>query len=307
MSTSPNPRSRLLAEAILVTVTVFWGGTFPVVKDAVAEVPVLCFLWMRFALAAGLLAVLSGRGLATLDRRGVRNGVFLGILLFLSYLFQTLGLERTSASNAGFLTGLNVVWVPLLVGPLLNKRPSSGAKAGVAFAVAGLLLLTGHLPWKMSAGDALVVLCSVFVALHILGLDALTRGYDGRALAFVQIATMAVLSLAGNLAFEPVTWPALWTPSLTGALLVTAVFATVYAFWAMTTFQRWTTPTRAALIYTLEPVFAALFSVLLAGERLTVTAWIGGALIVLGMGTAEVWPNGHAEPRDSDASGEPAG
>ncbi len=301
MPVTPRPRNRHLAEFLLATVTLFWGGTFPVVKEAITEVPVLCFLWMRFALSACLLAALAGRTLANLDRRGIRRGVLLGVLLFLSYLFQTLGLERTSASNAGFLTGLNVVWVPLLVGPFLNKPPSTGAKVGVAFAVAGLLLLTGHLPWRMEAGDALVVLCSVFVALHILGLDALTEGYDGRALAFVQIATMAALSLAGNLAFEPVTWPSPWSAPLAAALLVTAVFATVYAFWVMTTFQRWTTPTRAALIYTLEPVFAALFSVLLAGEHLTPVAWVGGALIVLGMGTAEAWPSGNVRPGGESA------
>jgi drug/metabolite transporter (DMT)-like permease len=281
---------RILAECLLATVTIFWGATFPIVKDAVAEVPVLCFLWLRFALSAALLALFAGRGLRTLDRRGVGRGVLLGTLLFLSYLFQTFGLERTSAANAGFLTGLNVIWVPLLAGPILKKPAAAGSKLGVVLAVTGLLLLTWHSPWRLEPGDGLVMVCSVFVALHILGLDALTAGYDGRALAFVQIATMAVLSLAGSLAFEPVTWPRAWSPSLVSALVITSVFATVYAFWVMTTFQKWTTPTRAALVYTLEPVFAAVFSVLLAGEQLTRLGWFGGSLIVLGMLVAEGWP-----------------
>ncbi len=293
--TKPNPRqparrSRYLAEFLLATMTLFWGLTFPMVKEAVAEVPVLCFLWVRFAAAALLLAALAGRRLATLDRRGVARGVFLGTLLFLSYLFQTLGLARTSAANAGFLTGLNVVWVPLLAGPLLGKPPGAGSKFGVVLAASGLLLLTGHLPWRIGTGDALVLLCSVFVALHILGLDALTAEYDGLALTCVQISTMAVLSCAGSLAFEPTTWPRAWTPNLVSALVVTAVFATAYAFWVMTTFQHWTTPSRAALIYTLEPVFAAVFSVAWAGERLGALAWCGGGLIVLGTVVAELWP-----------------
>ncbi len=283
-------KRRLLAEVLLATVTLFWGATFPLVKSAVNEVPVLCFLWVRFALAAGLLALAAGRRLGTLDRRGLLRGVLLGVVLFLSYLFQTFGLTLTSAANAGFLTGLAVIWVPLLAGPLLAKPPAPGAKLGVVLALAGLFALTFQSPWRVETGDSLVALCSVFVALHILGLDALTEGYDGCALAAVQIATMAVLGLAGSLLLEPVTWPRAWPPSLVAALLITAVFATAYAFWVQTSFQRWTTPTRAALVYTLEPVFAAVFSVTLGGEHLGPLAWAGGALIVLGMLAAEARP-----------------
>lgn len=279
---------RRTAELLLASVTLFWGATFPLVKEAVAEVPVLCFLWVRFALSSALLAVFAGRRLATLTPRALGRGAFLGLLLFLSYLFQTLGLERTTAANAGFLTGLNVVWVPLLAGPLLGKPPSAGARIGVAAAVAGLLLLTWHWPWRLEAGDALVVVCSAFVAFHVLGLDALTADCDGRALAFVQIATMAVLGLAASLAFDPVTWPRQWPPRLLEALGITAFFATAYAFWVQTTFQRRTTPTRAALIYTLEPVFAALFAAL-AGERIGLLSWVGGALVVFGMVLSELW------------------
>ena len=290
MALSLPPRKQLVAEVLLATVTVFWGGTFPMVKEAIAQVPVLCFLWLRFALAALLLAVLAGRRLACLDGRSLGRGVALGTVLFLAYLFQTFGLERTSAANAGFVTGLNVVWVPLLAGPLLGKPPSAGARVGVVMAVGGLWLLTGTEPWNMTPGDLLVLACSVFVALHVLGLDALTAGSDSLVLTFVQIATMAVWSLAGSLVFEPVTWPRSWPLDLVAALVLTAVLATVYAFWVMTTFQRWTTPTRAALIYTLEPVFAAVFAVLLAGERLSPGAWLGGVLIVVGTGVAEAWP-----------------
>ncbi|HXV22333.1 MAG TPA: DMT family transporter [Desulfuromonadales bacterium] len=285
-----NQPSRGFAEFLLVTATLFWGATFPVVKAAVTEIPVLSFLWVRFALSALLLALLAGRGLRSLDARGIRRGVFLGTLLFLSYAFQTFGLEQTTSANAGFLTGLNVVWVPLLAGPLLAKPPAAGARIGVALALIGLFLLTWQSPWRLNPGDALVIACSFFVALHILGLDALTAGYDGRALTFVQIGTMAVLSLLGSLLFEPVTWPRAWSPTLLWALGITAVFATVYAFWVMTSFQRLTTPTRAAIIYTLEPVFAAAFSVLLIGDRLTPVAWAGGGLIVLGMTAAELLP-----------------
>ncbi len=279
------------AEFMLATVTLFWGATFPIVKDAITEMPVMAFLWVRFAIAAILLAFIAGRRrIASLDRRGWRLGILLGTLLFTSYLFQTFGLERTSSANAGFLTGLGVVWVPLMAGPILKKPAAFGSKIGVGIALLGLLLLTWHTPWTINFGDILVVICSVFVALHILGLDAFTKGYDARALTFVQIATMAVLGCIGSLIFEPTSWPQEWTSSLISAFAITAIFATAYAFWAMTTFQNRTTPTRAALIYTLEPVFAAIFSVWLAGDRLTALGWFGGAMIVVGMIVAEVWP-----------------
>ena len=287
----PKNKQQFFAEFMLATVTLFWGATFPIVKDAINEMPVMAFLWVRFAMAAVLLALIAGRtGFASLDRRGWRIGILLGTLLFLSYLFQTFGLDRTSSANAGFLTGLGVVWVPLMAGPLLKKPAAFGSKIGVFLALIGLFLLTWHTPWTINFGDFLVVICSGFVALHIIGLDAFTKGYDARALTFVQIATMAVLGCFGSLVFEPVSWPQTWSSSLVFAFIVTSVFATAYAFWAMTTFQNRTTPTRAALIYTLEPVFAAIFSVWLAGDRLTTVGWFGGGTIVVGMIVAEVWP-----------------
>ncbi|PLX40052.1 MAG: EamA/RhaT family transporter [Deltaproteobacteria bacterium] len=282
---------RHLAEFLLATVTIFWGATFPIVKEAIEEVPVLCFLWVRFLFAAILLALFAGpKGFATLNKEGYLKGIFLGVLLFASYITQTYGLSLTTSSNTGFLTGLNVVWVSLLAGPILKKPPAPGAKIGVVCAVAGLFMLTWQGSFSINPGDALVSLCAFFVALHILGLDALTKGYDGRALAFVQIMTMAVLGAIGSYFFEPVSWPRVWSSSLIWALIITAVFATTYAFWVQTTFQKWTTPTRAALIYTLEPVFAAVFSIWLLSEKLSTIGWIGGALIVCGMVVAEALP-----------------
>jgi drug/metabolite transporter (DMT)-like permease len=290
-ATAHNRHRQYGAELILVSVTVFWGGTFPLVKDAIEELPVMAFLWIRFALAAVILFLWAGYSrIGRLGKGGWIRGVGLGTLLFGSYAFQTFGLALTSSANAAFVTGLNVVWVPLLAGPILSKPAAPGSRIGVVCALLGLFMLTYQTPWRLNSGDALVFVCSIFVAFHILGLDAWTHGYDGRALAFVQICTMAILSLAGSLLFEPVSWPRVWTPKIYWALIICSVFATVYAFWAMTVFQKRTTPTRAALIYTLEPVFGALMAVFYAGERLTGIAWSGGVLIVLGMIVAEIWP-----------------
>ena len=291
MALAPHHRRQYMAEFVLMTVTIFWGGTFPLVKDAIEEIPVMAFLWIRFALAALLLLVWAGiPNIVRLGTEGWVRGIGLGTLLFFSYAFQTFGLALTSSANAAFVTGLNVVWVPLLAGPILGKPAASGSRIGVVCALIGLFMLTYQEPWQLNPGDALVLVCSVFVAFHILGLDAWTHGFDGRALAFVQISTMAVLSLVGSLIFEPISWPRVWTPTIYWAVIVCSVFATVYAFWAMTVFQKMTTPTRAALIYTLEPVFGALMAVFYAGERLSAIAWAGGVLIVAGMIIAETWP-----------------
>ncbi len=291
MALAPHHRRQYMAEFVLMTVTIFWGGTFPLVKDAIEEIPVMAFLWIRFALAALLLLVWAGiPNILRLGAEGWVRGIGLGTLLFFSYAFQTFGLALTSSANAAFVTGLNVVWVPLLAGPILGKPAASGSRIGVVCALIGLFMLTYQEPWQLNPGDALVLVCSVFVAFHILGLDAWTHGFDGRALAFVQISTMAVLSLVGSLIFEPISWPRVWTPTIYWAVIVCSVFATVYAFWAMTVFQKMTTPTRAALIYTLEPVFGALMAVFYAGERLSAIAWAGGVLIVAGMIIAETWP-----------------
>jgi drug/metabolite transporter (DMT)-like permease len=231
-----------------------------------------------------------------MGRRGFSQGVSLGIVLFLCYLFQTLGLERTTASNAGFLSGLGMVWVPLLSGPLVGKKPGGFALAGVGLAVAGLLLLTWRTPWELNPGDLLIIVSSFFIALHILGVDTLSECCDGRALAFVQIATMAVLCLSASLLLDPVTVPRHVGPTLLRAVLFTSLFATGYAFWVQSSFQRLTTPTRAAIIYTLEPVAAAVFAFLLGGERLGPLGAAGGGLIVLGMLAARLRPSRGSSP-----------
>lgn len=286
MADTTNRRHQLGADFALLLVTLVWGGTFVMVKDATSGYPVFGFLALRFALAlAGLLAI-GWRRLRTLNRHSVAAGVLLGLFLLAGYAFQTLGLQHTTASKAGFITGLSVAIVPVLAALVLGKLPQRAAVLGVLLATIGIALLSLDNSLLLGQGDLLVLLCAISFALHIVGVGAFAPRVDPIALTIVQIAVVAVIStgiaIAGG---EP--WPTP-TPTVWGAAAFTGILATAVAFGVQTTAQRFTTPTHTALIFTAEPVFAALFGVLLANDVLTNRIILGGALVLAGMLISEI-------------------
>lgn len=284
---------RLVADLLLVLVCFFWGTTFVMVKAAVALVPVTAFLAIRFCLAALVLAVLFAPRMRKLDGPTLAAGSLLGTVLFAGYAFQTYGLTLTSAANAGFITGLSVVLVPLFSALVFGLRPAPRVWLAVALATTGLYLLTapagGGGALHLNLGDLLVVGCAVAFAWQILLTGRFVRSFDPIALATVQVGATGLLGAAGALLVDggiPLVLPrVVW-----GAVLVTALLATVFAFAVQTVAQRFTSPTRTALIFTMEPVFAALTAWLYAGEPMTAVSVTGGALVVLGMVAAELAP-----------------
>lgn len=278
------------ADLALLAVSAVWGATFVMVRQAVAEVGPFTFLAIRFSLAAGLLAVLFAPRLARTSRRTWAAGALVGSLLFAGYAFQTAGLQFTTASRAGFLTGLSVVFVPFAAWAWLHRAPGWGPFLGVVLAVAGLALLslTPGEGLTLSRGDWLVLGCAVAFALHIVLLGAHAPRHDAGALATVQIAIAAGLAILATARFEVVPWP-LPAP-VWAAAVFTGVLATALAFTIQTSAQAQTTPTHVALIFATEPVFAAFAGVVLAGEVMTGRAWAGCALILAGMLAAELWP-----------------
>ena len=269
---------RLAAEWMLAAATLFWGWTFPVVKDAVSQMPLFAFLGLRFALAAALMVPLAGR--VRFSARSLGTGCGLGFLLFLVFAFQTLGLERTSAAKCGFITGLNVAWVALFSGALF-RRGAARAWGATGMAVCGLWLLTAPDASSFNVGDFLTLICSLFVAAHIMALDRLGGRHSSGELALTQFAFVSAACLGMSAVLEPRVLPEVWSGDLIFAFALTALGATVFSFWAQTHFQHRTTPLRAGLIFILEPVFAAAFAVLFYGEALPPTAW-GGAALMLG-------------------------
>ena len=287
-SQDPTLVNRITALVLLLLTTFFWGVTFSVVKEAVARVDVFVFLAQRFSAAFVLLAVIAAACGGRLDAGAIRGGGAMGLALFLSYAFQTMALRYTSASNAGFLTGLSVVLVPLLGSAFLGQRISAALWGAVALAGAGLFLLTTNGTWTLNEGDALAAICAFWVALHLL----LTGRYAGRSdvgwLTAVQIGMIALCSAAVALATgERVL---VWHPFLLWPLVVTVLFATVFAFLVQTAAQRLISPTNTALIFCMEPVFAAAWAAWALGERLGAVGYAGAALILAAMLLAELGP-----------------
>ncbi len=281
------------ADLGLSFVCLIWGATFVLVKQALADIPTLLFLTLRFSMAAAALALMFTRPLRRAARRGpaIRGGVVAGIFLFCGYTLQTFGLKFTTASKAGFLTGLYIPLVPLLSAAIHRRAPHLAEIGGIAVAAAGMAMMTlerGAL--AIGAGDLLVIGCAVAFALHILALGHFARAVDTATLAVTQIGVCALLGAASFWWAEPVR--VRWSREVWIALAVTSLLATALAFAVQTWAQQFSSPTRTALIFTLEPVFAWLTSWWLVGDTLTGRKLAGAALILAGILFVELKPFG---------------
>lgn len=248
------------------------------VQDAVREMPVTSFLAFRFLSGAALVAALFRRPLARLGRSGFGAGLRMGFWLTAGYVLQTYGLQRTSVSNTGFITGLFVVLTPLLGALLYGQRAGRLAWIAASVSTVGLFLLSGVGGWLYPEGDLLVLLCAGAFAMHILVTARSVRHHDAGALCAVQLgvcggATLLAAIAAGDLRLPPSTLA--WE-----AVAVTALLASALGFLVQSFAQRWTTPARTALLLASEPGFAGLFAYLIKGERLSALGWMGAGLIM---------------------------
>jgi drug/metabolite transporter (DMT)-like permease len=283
---APGVRRARLAELALVAIAAVWGATFVMVQDAVREMPVTTFLAYRFTSAGLVLAALFARPLSELGAAGWKAGLRMGVYLTAGYLLQTYGLQRTTASNAGFITGLFVVLTPLLGAALYGQRPSRVAWVAAGVSAVGLFLLSGLGGSVHPAGDALVLVCACAFALHILATGRGVRDHHPGALAAVQLGFCGVVNLvaagvAGDLQAPRSTF--VWT-----ALVVTSLIGSALGFLVQTYAQKWTTSARAALLIASEPAFAGLFGYVLKDERLSVIGWTGAGLILASIVAVEL-------------------
>jgi drug/metabolite transporter (DMT)-like permease len=268
----------------LVAITAVWGVTFVQVKDAVALYPLFAFLAVRFAIATGVLAVPAFARVRSLGRDGAAGGVLLGLLLAAGYVLQTAGLERTTVSSTGFITGLYVVLTPLLALVIFRARIGLAAWGGVVLATAGLAMLSGIHAGSVG-GDLLVLAASAVYSLQIVLLERYAWRVDAVAFTFVEMAAAFVALLVVAVALGDLHVPHGWT--VWGALLVTGVFASALGFLLQAWAQRTTSATRTALAFSLEPVWTAFFGYTLAGDRLGAVGWGGCAAIMAGIVLAE--------------------
>ncbi len=279
---------RLRADLVLALIAAIWGSTFIVVKSALEDCSVLLFLALRFTLASAALALIFRTKLKA-GRSTILGGMAAGLLLILGYILQTEGLRSTSASKSGFLTGMYIVLVPLLAAVVYKNVPGWREWTGVAMAATGMALMTlDGVSWEIVRGDALTLAAAAAFAGHIVLLGRLAREGPTAALSLAQIAAGAVVCWMALPFFEtPRLSP---TPRLWMALALTGIVATAFVFAAQTWAQRHTTPTRTALLFALEPVFAALTGFFFAGERLGTRAALGALLILAGIVRVEMKP-----------------
>lgn len=274
---------RLQAQIILLIVSLAWGWTFSLVKESLTRIGTFSFLFFRFALAFALLAVIFRFNPRRLSLSLALKGIIIGLALFGGYAFQTLGLNYTTATNSAFITGLSVVLVPFMESAMLKRRVEGRVWIGSILSVLGLALLTLRFEEGLSlnVGDLLTLLCAASFGLHIVLIGRFSRPENYPPILVSQIGVVACLSGLLALPLEGMGFPR--SPLVWRAIIITAIFATVFAFWAQNRFQSLLTPGRAAIIFSTEPVFAAVFGYLFLGERLTVRGWIGAALILLAM------------------------
>ncbi|GAB6155655.1 DMT family transporter [Desulfosporosinus burensis] len=273
------------ADFSLLLVTLVWGSTFVIVKWAIEDLPPFPFLAIRFALAFISLLPFLWIQKAHISKGTVLKGAALGVFLFSGYAWQTVGLQYTTASNAGFITGLSVVFVPALVTLTTRKLPSPSLILGIVCALVGLAFLSLGDRFQLNKGDLMILACAVSFALHIFLVGRYAPETNATVLASVQILTVSILS--GFFSFLLPQPSISFSSTVWIALLVTAIPATSLAFFVQTKMQQFTTPTHTALIFSMEPVFAAISAFFFAGEMLTQRGLFGAGLVLAGMLIAE--------------------
>ncbi len=276
--------NRLLPTVALIGVTAVWGVTFVQVQDALELYPLFAFLAVRFAISTAALLPFAWGSLRRMPRDGLKAGIAVGVLLAGAYGFQTAGLELTTVASTGFITGLYVVFTPFITLALFRTPVPRAVWAGVGCALVGLLLLNGA-PGGSPLGNALVLASALVAALQIALLERFAPRYDVRALTFLMMATSFVGFTVIALALGQMEVPR--GATVWGALLVTGLFAGALGYLVATWVQARTTAARAAIVFTLEAPFAALFGVLLANEVLGWPGWLGCSVMMAGILLAE--------------------
>lgn len=265
----------MIALIALVVVCAAWGSTFLIVQKAITLMPVMDFLAIRFTVAAIAMIVLRPACLRGMTSLELWRGVCLGVVLGLGYITQTYGLRYASATVSGFITGMFVVLTPVMSWVILRRKINRNTILAVALATGGLALLSLH-GWSVGIGELLTLGCAIFYAIHIVGLGEWSSKYEPYGFSLLQIAAVAILTL---IAASPngITLPP--DAGIWGIIGITAIIATALAFLVQTWAQSLVPATSAAIVMTMEPVFAGLFGVFIGGNRLTLQV-IGGAACV---------------------------
>lgn len=276
------------ADFLLLTVAIAWGVTFLMVQDAIETVPVYAFLFWRFAIATILMAIIAYKYFSSINIQSISYGVILGIFLFSGFATQTFGLANTKSSIIAFLTGLNVIFVPFLAFVIFKQHVRRMVFVGSIIAVIGLYMLTMSGKLTFGYGEILGLICALFFALQIVFTDIYSKKVNVFILVLFQFLTVTILSLVFSLSLDSVTFNLDFNYVFLKAVIITSIFATVYAFLIQTYMQQFTTPTKTAIIFAMEPVSAGIFGYFVGNEILTTIQIYGAVLIIFAVILAEI-------------------
>ncbi|MDR2080285.1 MAG: DMT family transporter [Campylobacteraceae bacterium] len=276
------------ADLSLLTVAIVWGSTFLIVQDATKQTPVYTFLFWRFLLAAVLMILFGLKHLNTIDKKTVFAGFVLGAFLFLGYAFQTFALVYTYSSTVGFITGLNVVIIPFILLIIFKKSVSLYSCTGALIAAVGLYFLSANAQISVGKGEFYAFICAVMFSLQVVFTGFYTRKYDTYPLVFIQFIAVSIFCFFGIFALDNPLLPPKFDYLFIKAIIITSVFATVFAFFVQTAMQKFTSSAKTAILFTFEPIAAGVVGYFFANEIFTNIQLIGAFLIITGMLTAEI-------------------
>ena len=269
------------ADLLLLTVAIAWGVTFLMVQEAIESTPVYAFLFFRFTLASILMFFIAYKFLKETNIQTVLYGVILGLFLFFAFATQTFGLAYTKSSIVAFITGLNVICVPFLAYFIFKDKVRRNVFIASLIAVFGLYLLTMSGKLTLGTGEFLTLICAFLFALQIIFTGKFSKQVNVYLLVLYILITVSVLLLGFSLVLDDTTFGIEYDYTFYKAVLVTAIFATVYAFLIQTYMQQFTTATKTAIIFTMEPVSASIYGYFVGGEILTSIQIFGAALIIV--------------------------
>jgi drug/metabolite transporter (DMT)-like permease len=293
---------RLKAELILFLITFIWAGTFVIIKPTLQFISPLFFVTIRFLIAALVLTLIYRERLLKIPTQTIKMGSILGIFLFVGFVVQTIGLKYTTATKSALITGTFVVFTPILQVLVERKPLKTGSILGVILVFTGLLFLSSNetnfleliltLGKDFNIGDLLTLICAIFFAAYIVYLDIISDKTDFNDVVWLQIVVTLIGSfilmiIFNSLQIEPIKFTL--NSQVIFTILYTSIFATIITTFLQTKYQKYTLPTRAAIIFTSEPLLASILAYLILNETIGIFGVIGGFLIILGVLTSELF------------------
>jgi drug/metabolite transporter (DMT)-like permease len=276
------------SDFMLFLISICWGSTFIIIKNVISDFPVFTFLFFRFLIASILLSPFILLKYKHINKKSLLAGVFLGFLLFLLFALQTIGLIYVKASVAAFITGTYIIFTPIFSIIILHKKPYKSSVYGVIIAMIGLFFITYEKNFVLSTGVIYLILNAIFLALHLIYVDKYSRKYNTFILTAFQFITMTVLSFLCAFIFRDNLFNVNFTKGALFAIFYTAIFASVVAYLIQIGMQKFTTPTKTAIMFAAEPLSAPFFSYFIGKEILNTQQLIGAIFIILAMVIAEV-------------------